>query len=103
VAHALEATTAIPHGIAVAYGLLAMLHLSASCAGLEPRVAAALERRVRALGPLPPLALDAATVMAALAHDKKAGRFIVLDKPGLPRVLTPPKDAVAAAVRHALR
>jgi shikimate kinase/3-dehydroquinate synthase len=82
-AHALEAASgyALPHGRAVALGLVAALRLS----GLE-EVARSVEQILR-----PRLArVDRETAWAALQRDKKAVggrvRVVLLDAPGAPRV-----------------
>jgi shikimate kinase/3-dehydroquinate synthase len=80
-AHALEAAAgfALPHGEAVALGLLAALRLS----GLDTRdVETTLAPR--------PVVVDRDAAWAALARDKKARdgvpRLVLLDAPGKPRV-----------------
>ena len=81
-AHALEAAAgyALPHGRAVALGLLAALRLS----GLEAEAATVRE----VLAP-EPARVDADAAWAALARDKKAvagtPRLVVLDAVGKPR------------------
>jgi 3-dehydroquinate synthase len=102
-AHALESVTKIGHGEAVRFGLLAMLALSVEHAGLDANTAAVLAARVRAVGPMSAPDVELDLVMNALRFDKKgAGRFVLLDEPGLPVMATPPEDAVRAAVRSAL-
>lgn len=103
--HALEAVFGISHGHAVQHGLRATLRLSVDHAGLPADVAAVLDARVRAIGPLAPLPqLDKRLpdVIAHLAVDKKAdaagARWILLEAPGLPvRVRVPPEAVLAAA------
>jgi len=75
VAHALEAITKyrrFRHGEAVAYGMLAAMHLGVG-RGITP--AAARDRvaeLIAKLGPLPPVAdLSSKEVIGAIAHDKK--------------------------------
>jgi shikimate kinase / 3-dehydroquinate synthase len=81
-AHALEAAAgySLPHGRAVALGLLAALRLS----GLDDEARIVQE----VLGP-EPLPVDADAAWAALARDKKAERgaprLVLLDAPGKPR------------------
>ena len=95
-AHALEAASgyALPHGRAVALGLLAALRLS----GLEEKaseVEAILE---------PKLAdVDRDAAWAALQRDKKAvggtARLVLLDQPGVPRIgVELPGEDVRAAL-----
>jgi 3-dehydroquinate synthetase len=94
-AHALEAAAGygLPHGRAVALGLLAALRLS----GLDDAVATVRD----VLGP-EPVAVDADAAWAALARDKKAERgaprLVLLDAPGRPRwgVELPEADVRAA-------
>ena len=80
-AHALEAAAdfALPHGRAVALGLLAALRLS----GLETAV---VEEQLRP----EPVRVDRDRAWAALARDKKseggAARLVLLDAPGVPRL-----------------
>jgi 3-dehydroquinate synthase len=81
-AHALEAASgyALPHGRAVALGLLAALRLS----GLEGEAETVLD----VLRPQP-VQVDREAAWAALARDKKARggspRLVLLDAPGRPR------------------
>jgi shikimate kinase/3-dehydroquinate synthase len=82
-AHALEAASgfAVPHGSAVALGLLAALRLS----GLEEEA-----RTVEDVLAPAPVHVDRDAAWAALQRDKKARRgeihLVLLDAPGLPRV-----------------
>jgi shikimate kinase/3-dehydroquinate synthase len=95
-AHALEAAAGygLPHGRAVALGLLAALRLS----GLADE-----ERLVQEVLAPKPVAVDLETAWSALARDKKsvggAPRLVLLDAPGRPRwgVEVPEED-----VRRAL-
>jgi shikimate kinase/3-dehydroquinate synthase len=81
-AHALEAAAgfALPHGRAVALGLLAALRLS----GLPDQV-----RMVEEVLAPEPVAVDRDEAWAAIARDKKVERgvprFVLLDAPGKPR------------------
>jgi len=92
-AHALEAAAGyeLPHGRAVALGLLAALRLS----GLDTK---AVEETLRP----EPLRVDRERAWAALERDKKAvggaPRLVLLDAPGKPRigVEVPPADVRAA-------
>ena len=75
VGHALEAVTKYRryrHGEAVAYGMLAAMHLGAA-RGVTPVVARdRLADAIAKLGPLPPVAdLSCKEVVGAIAHDKK--------------------------------
>jgi shikimate kinase/3-dehydroquinate synthase len=93
-AHALEAAAgfALPHGRAVALGLLAALRLS----GLDTT---AVEQELRP----EPVRVDRDEAWAALARDKKVvggvPRLVLLDAPGRPRVGV---ELPAADVRAAL-
>ncbi len=93
-AHALEAAAefALPHGRAVALGLLAALRLS----GLDTGV---VEETLRPV----PVRVDREAAWAALARDKKVvggtPRLVLLDAPGRPRVGV---ELPAADVRAAL-
>ena len=86
-AHALEAAAGygLPHGRAVALGLLAALRLSVEQLGLDPAVPAEVERL---LAPTP-VRVDRDAAWAALARDKKAERgsprLVLLEAPGRPR------------------
>ena len=92
-AHALEAASdfALPHGRAVALGLLAALRLS----GLDPSV---VEEQLRP----EPVRVDRDRAWAALGRDKKAAdgvpQLVLLDLPGKPRldVELPPEQVRAA-------
>jgi 3-dehydroquinate synthetase/shikimate kinase len=93
-AHALEAAAhfELPHGKAVALGLLAALRLS----GLDTR---AVEETLRP----EPVRVDRERAWAALARDKKSvggvPRLVLLEAPGRPRVgVELPADEVRAAL-----
>jgi 3-dehydroquinate synthetase len=93
-AHALEAAAGfeLPHGRAVALGLLAALRLS----GLDTAV---VEEQLRP----EPVRVDRERAWAALARDKKAedggARLVLLDAPGRPRVgVQVPEADVRAAL-----
>jgi shikimate kinase/3-dehydroquinate synthase len=104
VGHAIETATGYSryrHGEAVGLGLLAALRLSDADA-LRSEVAALLEARGL------PTRLDGAdveTVLAAVARDKKrrdgAVRFVLLERPGAPRIGARVSDRdLEAAVRE---
>ncbi|HXG76848.1 MAG TPA: bifunctional shikimate kinase/3-dehydroquinate synthase [Gaiellaceae bacterium] len=94
-AHALEAASgyALPHGRAVALGLLAALGLS----GLEDEA-----RLVRELLRPEPARVDVDAAWAALRRDKKTSggtlRLVLLDAPGRPRVGEVPEAELRAAL-----
>lgn len=75
VGHALEAVTKYRryrHGEAVAYGMLAAMHLGAARGVTPAPVRDRLADAVAKLGPLPPVAdLSAKEIVGAIAHDKK--------------------------------
>jgi shikimate kinase / 3-dehydroquinate synthase len=95
-AHALEAGSGyeLPHGRAVALGLVAALRLS----GLSP-----LAEEIGELLDARPVAVDRDTARAALLRDKKAvdgeTRLVLLARPGEPRVgVRVPDEEVRAAL-----
>ena len=114
--HALESASGygrLAHGEAVALGMRAALHLSASLARSAdvgralPEPWARMDRLVARLDapPVPDGVTDEA-LLAAMASDKKrdAGglRFVVLDAPGQPRLASGvPEALVRAAVAYA--
>lgn len=75
VGHALEAVTRYRryrHGEAVAYGMLAAVHLGAMRGVTPAAVRDRLANVIAKLGPLPPVAdLSAKEIVGAIAHDKK--------------------------------
>lgn len=104
--HALEAAFGLAHGQAVQHGLRAMLRLSVAHARLAPAVAATLDARVLAAGPLAPLPHLRARedeVLALLGVDKKADRsgprWVLLRAPGLPVLARVPELSVREAIR----
>jgi 3-dehydroquinate synthase len=108
--HGLEQASAykIPHGRAVAWGMVAALRLSEELAGLPPPAAARGRALIRDLGllkPLPPLNPQA--VLEALALDKKrreAGPvFVLLRRLGEPVIAEQvPGPRLAAALAEVL-
>jgi 3-dehydroquinate synthetase len=98
-AHALEAAAGfgLPHGRAVALGLLAALRLS----GLDTSV---VEETLRP----EPVRVDRERAWAALARDKKAvdgvPKLVLLDAPGRPRLAVGlPEADVRAALNQLIR
>lgn len=88
-AHGIEAASrfTVPHGRAVAIGLVAAARLGAAAARTDPALAGRLSSILRALGlPVaPPEALEPDAVVAAMATDKKrrGGRLVlVVPAPG---------------------
>lgn len=102
VAHALEAASAfrIPHGLAVAIGLVAEARLAARVTGLGRGDADRIEALVRALGlPVrPPPGLDPRRLTAALLRDKKSRQGVVRCTLPLRLGTMPAGDAVTVAV-----
>ncbi len=103
VGHALERVHGLSHGEAVRRGLLSALWLSERVLGLDAAVSSMLRASVARLGALPPLALDEGRALATLRRDKKGGRFVLLAALGRPVLLTPPDEAVRAALAEAAR
>ena len=82
--HAIEQAThykALLHGEAVGWGMIAALHLARNRGTITNAQAERLEKLVHLYGPLPPLKLRAARLVAAAARDKKnvgaVRRFVV--------------------------
>jgi 3-dehydroquinate synthase len=75
VGHALEAVTKYRryrHGEAVAYGMLAAMHLGTARGVTPPEARDRLAGAIAKLGPLPPVAdLSCKEIVGAIAHDKK--------------------------------
>ncbi|HXF56381.1 MAG TPA: bifunctional shikimate kinase/3-dehydroquinate synthase [Actinomycetota bacterium] len=101
--HGIEGATgyAVPHGEAVAVGLLAAARLGARAGVTDPALEGRLARLLRALGlpTRPPEGLDPGRVAAAMAGDKKrrAGRLVfVVPAPGGAALLegVPMKEAL---------
>jgi 3-dehydroquinate synthase len=98
----------LPHGRAVAWGMLAALSLSEKLAGLPPAEAERGRQLIQQLGltrqPLPPL--KAQDVMSALARDKKRLEsgvpFVLLPRLGEAVVREDVPLAVVAEVLEAL-
>jgi 3-dehydroquinate synthase len=74
VGHALEQATgykSLLHGEAIGWGMIAALHLACQRGTISPAQFDRLEKLVHLYGPLPPLKLRAARVIAATGGDKK--------------------------------
>ena len=74
VGHALEQATgykALLHGEAVGWGMVAALHIARERGTISSRQFGRLESLIHLYGPLPPLKLRAAKVVAATGSDKK--------------------------------
>jgi len=72
--HAIEAATgytALLHGEAVAWGMLAAIGIAASRAMVTAEEGARMERVIRAYGPLKPFAASPEELVALTAKDKK--------------------------------
>jgi 3-dehydroquinate synthase len=75
VGHALEQATgykSLLHGEAVGWGMVAALYVARKRATISSNQFDRLERLIHLYGPLPPLKLRAAKVVAATASDKKS-------------------------------
>jgi 3-dehydroquinate synthase len=74
VGHALEQAThykTLLHGEAVAWGMVAALHIARERGAVSSRQAERLESLIYLYGPLPPLTLRADKVVSATGGDKK--------------------------------
>jgi 3-dehydroquinate synthase len=74
VGHALEQVTGyktLLHGEAVGWGMVATLHLAQQRGAISSRQAERLENLIHLYGPLPPLKLKVAKVVASTGGDKK--------------------------------
>ena len=109
VGHALETASGhrLQHGEAVAWGLLAALRLSVARAGLAPRVADALARRVmRLVSPPVPSPAAVRRMPELLSGDKKADRAglraVLLAGPGRTVLVRVETTELAGAFEEAL-
>ena len=110
VGHAVEQATAykaLLHGEAVGWGMIAALYLARQRGTINGRQLERLENLVRMYGPLPPLKLRAAKVVAATGADKKnvggVRRFVLpvgIGDAGVVEDITPAE--LEAAVRYML-
>ncbi len=103
--HAVEALTGYGrylHGEAVAIGTVLALRLGVALGHTHPTLAARGEALLGALGlPTAGPVLDRAEVWRTMGRDKKVRdgvRFVLLDALASPTVITPPTDAVDAAI-----
>jgi len=74
VGHAIEQATgykALLHGEAVGWGMIAVLYLARERGLINPRQFDRMEALIHRYGPLPPLKLSAAKIVAATGSDKK--------------------------------
>ena len=74
IGHAIEAATGykkLLHGEAIAWGMLAALHISRSRGMLQEKNAARIEKTIHAYGPLPRFRARVPDLLAAAGHDKK--------------------------------
>jgi len=104
-AHALEALTGYAtwwHGEAVAVGTLVALALGEELGLHGPDLRARTATLLGALGlPVAAPVLERDAVLAVMARDKKADggiRYVVLDAPGSPRVVSPTPEQVGRAI-----
>jgi 3-dehydroquinate synthase len=80
IGHALEAETQYRkflHGEAVAWGMIAVAHISQSMARLNQNNASRLQDAVLALGPLPKVQVKGHNILKRLRSDKKAKNGVV--------------------------
>jgi 3-dehydroquinate synthase len=109
--HAIEAVTGykkLLHGEAIAWGMLAALHVSRSRRLLPEKDAQRIEQLIRAYGPLPRFRASAPALLQAAGRDKKnrAGtrRFVVTSGIGKSSVVEDVTDAeLTAALEPILR
>lgn len=74
IGHAIEAATGykkLLHGEAIAWGMLAALHISRMRSVLPEKDAARIEKTIRAYGPLPGFRTRVQDLLEAAGHDKK--------------------------------
>lgn len=74
IGHAIEAATGykkLLHGEAIAWGMLAALHISRSRGMLPEKDATRIEKTIHAYGPLPRFRARVPDLLAAAGHDKK--------------------------------
>lgn len=89
---AMRRSVPVPHGYAVAWGLVCELALSCSRAGFSPDILTAVARHVKELYGRPPYdCADYPELFAAMAHDKKNPSpdhiiFTLLKAPGEPLI-----------------
>lgn len=89
---ALQAGTPVPHGVAVAYGMLRALEISREMLNLDPDVVSDYREKIMPLyPPLPEACSDAEGIRRFMAHDKKNSQqdivnFTLLRKQGEPVV-----------------
>jgi len=110
VGHAIEQATrykVLLHGEAVGWGMIAALHLARERGTISKAQFARIEQVIHLYGPLPPLQLRAAKVIAATGSDKKniggVKRFVLpvgIGSAGVVEDVTPPE--LEAAVRYML-
>ena len=111
VGHALEQVTGyktLLHGEAVGWGMVATLHLAQQRGAISSRQAERLENLIHLYGPLPPLKLKVAKVVASTGGDKKnvggVRRFVLpvgIGDAGVVEDVTGPE--LEAAVGHMLK
>ncbi|HLH35355.1 MAG TPA: 3-dehydroquinate synthase [Alloacidobacterium sp.] len=107
VGHAIEAAThyrKLLHGEAIAWGMLAALHLGRTRGTISPAQADRVEHTILAYGPLPKFNATSAELLEAASHDKKnrAGvrRFILPDGIGNASVVKNVTDTELIAAIH---
>jgi 3-dehydroquinate synthase len=110
--HALEAETGYArflHGEAVAFGMIAAIHLALLLNVVNAHAAVEMVETIRRYGPIPPLeGISAAAIAARLKSDKKTVKgkvhFVLPEDTGRVRIVTGvDEELVLSAVRAALQ
>lgn len=93
-AHAIEHCSGggIPHGEAVGIGIVMAARLSEGVGVAEQGLAAKLEKDFRGLGLRTDCPYSTEPLVEAMKKDKKDGKFILLQEPGVPVITTISKD-----------
>lgn len=108
VGHALEAATgysALLHGEAVGWGMIAAASIAREVRACKPQVAEQIQSAVSVYGPLPPVKVAAADVISRLSADKKtvAGKvhFVLPQKIGKVTITSDvPPEVIHSAVEQ---
>jgi len=110
VGHALEAATgytALLHGEAVGWGMIAAAHIARGVRACSPEVCDEIIAAVAAYGPLPALSVNTEEVVARMGSDKKtvagAVHFVLPQKIGKVKIISGVPPAIVHAAVKALR